>query len=76
MILFNGRSGRTGELVEHTLTICSDLIATGGSAAAAGELIKKAGGETLEYLFIVSLPFLKGGDKLDAPMYAMIEAED
>jgi adenine phosphoribosyltransferase len=54
----------------------SDLIATGGSAAAAGELIKKAGGTTLEYLFIVSLPFLKGGDKLDAPMYAMIEAED
>ena len=57
-------------------TNLSDLIATGGSASAAGELIKKAGGKTLEYLFIVSLPFLKGGDKLDAPMYAMIEAED
>lgn len=56
--------------------IQSDLIATGGSAAAAGELVKKAGGVTLEYLFIVGLPFLKGGDKLDAPMYAMIEAED
>lgn len=54
----------------------SDLIATGGSAAAAGELIKKAGGITLEYLFIVSLPFLKGHEKLDAPIYAMIEAED
>jgi len=52
------------------------LIATGGSAAAAGELIKKAGGITLGYLFIVSLPFLKGHEKLDAPIYAMIEAED
>ena len=54
----------------------SDLIATGGSAAAAGELVKKSGGITMEYLFIVSLPFLKGHEKLDAPMYAMIDAED
>lgn len=36
----------------------SDLIATGGSAAAAGELISKCGGKTLEYLFIVGLGFL------------------
>jgi adenine/guanine phosphoribosyltransferase-like PRPP-binding protein len=35
------------------------LIATGGSAAAAGELIRKAGGKTIEYLFVVGLPFLK-----------------
>ncbi|AAW42757.1 hypothetical protein CNBD1330 [Cryptococcus deneoformans B-3501A] len=56
--------------------IIDDLIATGGSAAAAGELVKKSGGETLEYLFIVGLPFLKGHEKLDAPVYSMIEAED
>ncbi|WVQ83837.1 adenine phosphoribosyltransferase [Cryptococcus sp. DSM 104549] len=56
--------------------VIDDLIATGGSAAAAGELIKKSGGETLEYLFIVGLPFLKGHEKLDAPTYSMIEAED
>ncbi len=54
----------------------SDLIATGGSAAAAGQLIAKSGGKTLEYLFIVSLPFLKGEARLDAPMYALVEAED
>jgi adenine phosphoribosyltransferase len=58
------------------LLITSDLIATGGSASAAGQLIAKAGAETLEYLFIISLPFLKGAEKLDAPVYAMIEAED
>ncbi|WWD21958.1 adenine phosphoribosyltransferase [Kwoniella shandongensis] len=56
--------------------VIDDLIATGGSAAAAGELIKKSQGITLEYLFIVSLPFLKGHEKLDAPIYALIEAED
>ncbi|WVN88805.1 adenine phosphoribosyltransferase [Cryptococcus depauperatus CBS 7841] len=56
--------------------VIDDLIATGGSAAAAGQLIKKSGGATLEYLFIVGLPFLKGHEKLDAPVYSMIEAED
>jgi len=58
------------------LIFISDLIATGGSAAAAGQLIAKAGGKTLEYLFIVGLPFLKGEEKLDAPAYSMIQAED
>lgn len=48
----------------------------GGSATAAGQLIKQAGGNTLEYLFIVALPFLKGLDKLDAPAYYIVEAED
>ncbi|WVF70193.1 adenine phosphoribosyltransferase [Kwoniella sp. CBS 6097] len=56
--------------------VIDDLIATGGSAAAAGELIKKSGGKTLEYLFIVGLPFLKGHERLDAPSYWMVEAED
>ena len=56
--------------------VYSDLIATGGSAAAAGQLIAKAGGKTLEYLFVVSLPFLKGEDRLDAPSYSLIQAED
>ncbi len=54
----------------------SDLIATGGSAAAAGQLIAKSGGKTLEYLFVVSLPFLKGEEKLDAPSYSLVQAED
>lgn len=57
-------------------TYPSDLIATGGSAAAAGELIKQAGGKTLEYLFVVGLPFLKGEEKLDAPAYSIIQADD
>ncbi|OXG88973.1 adenine phosphoribosyltransferase [Cryptococcus neoformans A2-102-5] len=58
------------------VVVIDDLIATGGSAAAAGELVKKAKGVILEYLFIVGLPFLKGHEKLDAPVYSMIEAED
>lgn len=48
----------------------------GGSAKAAGELVLAQQGKTVEYLFIIGLPFLKGYDKLDAPVYTMIEAED
>lgn len=49
--------------------VVDDLIATGGSAGAAGELVKKVGGKTVEYIFVVAIPFLKGEEKLDAPSY-------
>jgi len=59
-----------------TVVVIDDLIATGGSAMAAGELVKQQGGRTLEYLFVVGLSFLKGIEKLDAPSYVMIESDD
>ncbi|KAG9019004.1 adenine phosphoribosyltransferase [Tulasnella sp. 427] len=58
------------------VVIIDDLIATGGSAKAAGELVKKLGGHILEYVFIVGLTFLKGHEQLDAPVYSMIEVAD
>jgi adenine phosphoribosyltransferase len=48
----------------------------GGSAKAAGELIAKQGGKSLEYLFIIELVSLKGGAKLDAPIYSIVQADD
>ncbi|KAF8591444.1 adenine phosphoribosyltransferase [Ramaria rubella] len=59
-----------------SVIIVDDLIATGGSAKAAGELVSAQGGKTLEYLFIIGLPFLNGHAKLDAPAYTMLDAED
>lgn len=56
--------------------IIDDLIATGGSARAAGQLVKQLGGNTLEYLFVIGLTFLKAMDTLDAPAYCMIESEE
>ena len=55
--------------------IMDDLIATGGSAAAAGTLVKKAGGVLLGYMFIIELSFLKGRDKLDAPVFTLLESQ-
>lgn len=49
---------------------------SGGSAKAAGELIAKEGGKTLEYLFIIELVSLKGGDELDGPVYSIVQSND
>lgn len=52
--------------------VIDDLIATGGSAAAAGSLVKQLNARTVEYIFVVSIPFLKGAEKLDAPEYQYV----
>lgn len=44
--------------------IHDDLLATGGSASAAAELIKKCGGSVFGFNFLVALDFLKGDQKL------------
>ncbi|KAF8897459.1 phosphoribosyltransferase-like protein [Infundibulicybe gibba] len=60
----------------QVVVIVDDLIATGGSAKAAGELVAKQGGKTLEYLFIIELMFLKAASKLDAPVYSIVQSDD
>ncbi|KAK0658566.1 Adenine phosphoribosyltransferase [Lasiodiplodia hormozganensis] len=60
----------------QTAIIVDDIIATGGSAAAAGDLVKKLGGQLLGYLFILELEFLKGRDKLDAPVYTLLSGQE
>lgn len=44
--------------------VVDDIIATGGSAAAAGSLVKQLGGELMGYLFILEIPVLNGRSKL------------
>lgn len=44
--------------------IADDLIATGGTAAAAIELISKLRGQVVECAFVIELSFLKGREKL------------
>ncbi|KAL8903154.1 MAG: hypothetical protein Q9171_007496 [Xanthocarpia ochracea] len=55
--------------------VVDDIIATGGSAAAAGSLVKKLGGTLLGYIFILELDFLKGRDKLDAPVHTLLSSQ-
>lgn len=49
---------------KQRVLIHDDLLATGGSAKAAADLIKKAGGEVAGFNFLVTLEFLNGREKL------------
>jgi adenine phosphoribosyltransferase len=44
--------------------VVDDLIATGGTCAAAVELVKRAGGVCVGATFLIELAFLKGREKL------------
>lgn len=56
--------------------VVDDLIATGGSAAAAGTLVRRCGGDLLGYIFIIELTSLRGRDRLDAPVYTLLESQE
>ena len=55
--------------------LIDDLIATGGTANAAADLIGKVGAECVESCFIMGLTFLDGIEKLEkkSPVYSVIE---
>ncbi len=57
----------------QTVVVLDDLIATGGSAKAAGELIDKCGGRCVKYVFLVELPSLQGRNQLNAPVYSLVQ---
>ena len=46
------------------VVIADDLLATGGTAAAAVRLVEKLGGKVEGLAFVVELEFLKGRDRL------------
>jgi len=49
---------------DERVAIIDDLLATGGTAAAAVGLIEKAGGKVVDILFLIELSFLHGREKL------------
>jgi adenine phosphoribosyltransferase len=55
--------------------VVDDIIATGGSAAAAGQLVQKLGGQLLGFIMILELDFLHGRDKLPAPCYTLLTSQ-
>lgn len=61
---------KSGEKV----VLVDDLLATGGTSAAAAALIKKVGGELLEAQFLIELDFLRGRERLiPTPVVAFLK---
>ena len=50
-----------------------DLLATGGTMAAALKLVRKVGGKPVACAFLIELAFLSGRQKLgDVPVHALV----
>jgi adenine phosphoribosyltransferase len=67
------------DVIHHgdAVLIVDDLLATGGTAAAAIRLIKKLGGEVAGAAFLIELSFLKGRQKLgNVPVHVLINYEE
>lgn len=71
----------TGELEAHSdavgpgerVLIVDDVLATGGTAAAAAELVRRLGGVPIAVAFLLELGFLHGRARLaDVPVSALL----
>ncbi len=57
-----------------SVLIVDDLLATGGTALATAKLVRDAGGDVLEIVFLIELGFLEGRARLgDLPVFSFIQ---
>jgi len=55
------------------VVVLDDLLATGGTMAAAVHLLRRAGAEVCAAACIIELSFLKGRERLDLPVHSLID---
>ena len=56
------------------VVVIDDLLATGGTAAATGRLVRQRGAEVAAYVFLVELEDLAGREQLtDAPVFSLVK---
>lgn len=56
----------------YKVLIVDDVVATGGTAAAACALIERLGGEVVEVACLIELPFLQGRSRIVYPVFSLI----
>lgn len=55
--------------------IVDDLLATGGTAAAASQLVERLGGEVVEVACLIELEGLNGRENLKRPLFSLVAIE-
>lgn len=58
------------------VVLLDDLLATGGTLAAAVHLLRKVGADVASATTIIELTFLKGRDKLDVPFHSLVAYDE
>ena len=58
------------------VVLLDDLLATGGTMAAAVNLLRQVGAEVVGSACIIELNFLKGRDNLDIPCTTLVQYDD
>lgn len=56
--------------------VLDDLLATGGTAAAAVKLLRQVGADVRAAAFIIELAFLKGRAKIDVPSVSLLSYDE
>jgi len=64
-----------GEAKGAKVLLIDDLIATGGTAKAAANLINKVGAVCVEACFVMELSFLNGREGFDVPVYSLLQID-
>lgn len=54
--------------------VVDDVMATGGTARATGDLVRRSGAELVGYAFVIELAFLDGRSRLrEAPVLSLVQ---
>ena len=56
----------------QSVIIADDLLATGGTSAAAAQLVESIGGKVTAFAFVIELGFLKGRQKLKGEIISLV----